>query len=212
MLSELCGLISLKNIFPMKKLIFISFCMASLFFCDPAFAQEPQAQDDPPREGGFDPSRLFFGGSFGVSFGDYTFINVSPQAGYRFNQYLAAGTGINFIYSSYKYRYTNGQEYYSDQFGYAGLNIFGRVYPIQFIFLQVQPEYNYSWGKRKYEDPPLPDEKLDGKFVPSLLLGAGAAIPTGARGAFIVSAQYDVLQNERTPYGSNVFFSIGYNF
>jgi hypothetical protein len=193
----------------MKKLL-ILFCIASVFVSAQSFAQEEQ--DSPQEKNGFDPSRLFFGGNFGVSFGDYTFVNVSPLVGYRFNKYLAAGTGINFIYSDYKYRYTTGQEYYRDQYGYAGLSIFGRVYPIQFIFLQVQPEYNYSWGKRKYSNPPLPEEKLEGKFVPSLLLGAGAAIPTGARGAFIVSVQYDVIQDVRSPYGSNAFFSVGYNF
>ncbi len=196
----------------MKKSLIIVFSIAAMYSCSPVFAQEPQEQEEPQKEKGFDPSRLFFGGNFGLSFGDYTFINVSPQAGYRFNQWLAAGTGVNFIFSSYKYRYTNGQEYYREEYGYAGLNIFGRVYPIQFIFLQAQPEYNYSWGKRKYSNPPAPDDKLGGKFVPSLLLGAGAAIPTGARGALIVSAQYDVIQNVRSPYGDNVFISIGFNF
>ncbi len=36
--------------------------------------------------------------------------------------------------------------------GYGGLNIFGRFYPIQYAFLQAQPEMNYSWGSVKYSD------------------------------------------------------------
>lgn len=167
------------------------------------FAQE---EEEPKR--GFDKDKLFISGNFGLSFGDFTLVNISPQIGYRFNNVLAAGAGINFIYSSTKYRYFQPQ--YRENFGVAGFNIFGRVYPIQYAFLQLQPEANYIWGKRKYDDG-LADESLDGKIVPSLLGGAGAAIPAG-RGAFIIMAQYDLLQNNRTPYGEKVFFSFGFNF
>lgn len=139
--------------------------------------------------------------SFGSS---YTLVNVSPQVGYRFNRYVAAGAGVNFIYTNYKYIG------YREDYGVGGLNIFGRVYPIQQAFIQLQPEMNYTWGKQKYDTGG--EQKLDGKFVPSLLAGAGVAIPMGQRGAFLVMVQYDVIQNARSPYGSNAFISIGFNF
>src|SRR5574337_562775 len=63
-----------------------------------------QNEDRPEKKKGFDKSKLFYGGNFGMTFGDYTLINVSPQIGYRFNEYLAAGTGINFQYISLKER------------------------------------------------------------------------------------------------------------
>jgi len=116
--------------------------------------------------------------------------------------------GVNFIYSSTRYRYY--QPSYRENFGVAGLNVFGRVYPIQYAFIQLQPEANYIWGKRKYDDGG-PDDVLNGKITPSLLAGAGAAIPAG-RGAFIIMAQYDILQNNRSPYGEKVFVSFGFNF
>lgn len=166
------------------------------------------AQDETPTSGGFDKSKLFFGGNFGMGFGsNSTLINVSPQVGYRFNRYLAAGAGVNFIYSSYRYRYSVPE--YKENFGVTGLNIFGRVYPIDYLFLQVQPELNYTWGKYKFYDGTA-DLKLDNKFVPSLLGGAGAAIPAG-RGSFIIMVQYDLLQNDRTPYGNRAFYNFGYN-
>ena len=170
-----------------------------------AVAQDEEA----PEKKGFDKSKLFFGGSLGLSFGSYTFINVSPQVGYRFNKTFAAGTGINLQYSSYKTDYYNPAVDYKEQYGMAGLNIFGRIYPIDFAFLQIQPELNYTWGKLSYYNG-NPEIKLDNKFVPSLLGGVGAGIPAG-RGAFIVMVQYDILQQERSPYGSNVFFQFGYN-
>lgn len=174
------------------------------------FQISASAQDrDEESSGGFDKSKLFFGGTFGLGFGsNQTLVNVSPQAGYRFNRYLAAGVGVNFIYSSYRYRFYSPE--FKENYGVAGLNVFGRLYPIDYLFLQVQPEANYSWGKYKYYDG-TPDDKLPGKVVPSLLGGAGAAIPAG-NGAFLIMVQYDLLQNVRSPYGNRAFYNFGYNF
>jgi len=170
------------------------------------------AQDEEQPTKGFDKNKLFFGGTFGASFGSYTFVNVSPQVGYMFNKYFAAGTGINFIYSSTKYDYYVPP--FKDEYGVAGLSIFGRLYPVRFLLVQAQPELNYTWGKRKFSDGNIEDQKLDPKFVPSLLVGAGAAIPLGGNGrsAMTVMYQYDVIQDPRSPYGSNAFLSIGFNF
>ncbi|MDE3249388.1 MAG: hypothetical protein KGO82_12045 [Bacteroidota bacterium] len=173
--------------------------------------QEPQPEkQEAPK--GFDKSRLFIGGNLGLNFSSYyTLVNVSPQLGYRFNDYIAAGAGVNFIYSSQKDYYTNGVEYSRTNYGVAGLNIFGRVYPIQQVFLQLQPEMNYTWGKRKYYDGLTPPYKYNGEITPSLLGGVGGALSGGGNSAFIIMIQYDLLQNNRTPYGSRPFFSFGYN-
>jgi hypothetical protein len=180
----------------MRKIIFAS-VLALL-------ALTVKAQDEEePKEKGFKKENLFFGGSFGLSFGSYTLINVSPQVGYKFNRYFSAGTGVNLIYSSSKVFD------FRENYGVAGLNIFGRVYPIQQAFVQLQPEANYTWGKQKWYDGT--EYKLDGKIVPSLLAGAGVAIPIG-RGAMLVMLQYDLLQQDRSPYGRNAFVSIGFNF
>jgi len=132
--------------------------------------------------------------------------------GVRFRNDFAAGTGINFIYSSTKYDYYVPP--FKDEYGVAGLSIFGRLYPVRFLLVQAQPELNYTWGKRKFSDGNIEDQKLDPKFVPSLLVGAGAAIPLGGNGrsAMTVMYQYDVIQDPRSPYGSNAFLSIGFNF
>ncbi|HRP55994.1 hypothetical protein [Agriterribacter sp.] len=187
----------------MKKIIFL------LLFAAASMIQTAYSQDEPeetaPKR--FDKSKLFFGGNFGLGFGSNTSsIIVSPQVGYRFNTHFAAGAGINFNYYSYK-NLSNEKT----SLGYTGLNIFGRVYPIPYILLQAQPELNYSWGSIKYPDN-SPAEKLKGQFVPSLLLGGGAAIPTGGNGALLLMLQYDVLQESRSPYGSKAFFTMGYNF
>lgn len=195
----------------MKKYVF-ALAMMIITGTQLVLAQDNPDNNEAPEQKGFDKSKLFFGGNFGLGFGTNTFVNVSPQVGYRFNDYFAAGAGVNFNYYSYKYFNYDGSDLYKESFGYAGFNIFGRVYPIKFILLQVQPELNYSWGSRKYYDG-TPKQKLPGKFVPSLLLGGGAAIPTGGRnGALLLMIQYDAVQDKRSPYGNRPFFSLGYNF
>jgi len=186
----------------MKRIILFVFCLAAMGFV--------YAQEEETGEKKFDPNKLFFGGYIGLSFGDYTLINVSPQVGYQFSQYFAAGAGINFIYTSIHSFDQYGDEY-KEKAGVVGLNVFGRFYPFQFLFLQVQPELNYTWGDRNYYSDLATDFKYKGTVVPSVLGGLGAAIPTGSRGATIILAQYDLLQQSRNPYGNQVFFSIGYS-
>lgn len=161
------------------------------------------AQDEQPGQ-----SRWFGGGNFGLSFGNYTFINISPQVGYRFTQRVAAGGGINFQYISDRTR-INGETVSKFNRGVGGLNIFGRVYPIQQFMLQVQPEANYVWGKDIYYNP-RQEYKVGSQVVPSLLLGGGAVLPAG-RSVLIISLFYDVLQKENSPYGRRAIVNFGYN-
>jgi hypothetical protein len=189
-----------------KRILVLS--LTATLMCLAVTAQDTEI---PTKEKqGFDSERLFFGGNFGLTFGDFTFVNVSPQVGYRFTPIFSAGTGLNFIYQSSKIYYPGNQETKS-QYGYAGLNIFGRVNPLKFIVLNVQPELNYVWGSTKYY-PSGPEIKQDGKFIPSLLLGGGVVIPSGGRGSMMAMLQYDVIQDPLSPYGSSMFFSFGFNF
>jgi hypothetical protein len=170
-----------------------------------------QYQAAPTQTGGDEGQRLFFGGNFGLSFGNSTFVNVSPIVGYKINDYFSAGGGVNFIYSSFTTRDGAGNKLYTDSYGTAGLGIFGRVYPVKFLFAQARPEMNYVWGKIKYYGSAPSEMKYPGKWVPSLLLGGGVALPAG-RGALLLSLQYDVVQDARSPYGTKPFVSVGFNF
>jgi hypothetical protein len=168
-----------------------------------AFLETSMGQDSDVK--GFDKSKLFIGGNLGLAFGTYTIVNVSPLVGYHFSPMFAAGAGINYSY----YGYDNGL--YTSKQTYAGMSLFGRVYPIQQFFIQVQPELNYMWAS---QTPDVGQEFTPFKinqFVPSLLLGGGAAIPTGGNGAIIISVMYDVLQNIWSPYYHQAVYGFGYN-
>lgn len=154
---------------------------------------------------------MVLGGNLGATFGDFTFVNVSPQLGYRFSDHFTAGAGVNFIYSSDKF-FVNGIEQYRYNNGYAGLNLFARYFPAPFIFLSAQSDVNYHWGKIKYTDNYLTDKQLAGKMIPSFLVGAGVVLGGNGRGGMMVSFQYDVIQNMRSPYGTKPFLNVGFAF
>jgi hypothetical protein len=169
-----------------------------------------QDEQEAPQKG-FQKEKLFVGGNFGLTFGDYTLINVSPQLGYRFTKLFAAGLGINGQYVSYRQRDWNGNSLYKSSLGVVGFNVFGRVYPIPQAMLQVQPEANYIFGKDTYyTGNPTGEFKRDAMIVPSLLMGGGVVLPSG-RGAFVISVMYDVLQNDNSPYGRRPVYNFGFN-
>jgi hypothetical protein len=170
-----------------------------------ALMQSGVAQDGDTK--GFDKSKLFIGGNLGLAFGTYTVVNISPQVGYHFTPMFAAGAGLNYSYYGYTdLNYTNYKQ------SYAGVNIFGRIYPIRQFFIQAQPEVNYIWGSETYaaNGQYQPIYKIPTQFVPSLLLGGGAAIPAG-RGAIVISVLYDVIQNFWSPYRNQAVYGLGYN-
>jgi hypothetical protein len=189
-----------------KTILFVALCAITIF----AFAQDEEP--DEKKEKGFQKEKLFVGGNFGLTFGNYTLINVSPQIGYRFSDFFAAGVGINLQYVSWKDEYSNGDNSKTSQ-TVTGLNVFGRIYPIKNFMIQVQPEENYLFGKQKYYQASTQTtfkNNTDAKIVPSLLLGGGLVIPSG-RGAFITSVFYDVLQKDNSPYGNRPIVNFTYN-
>ena len=188
------------------RVLFATLAGLFLLFSVQAIAQQEVRKERTPM----DPSRLFFGGNFGVRFGDFSMVNISPQVGYRFTDRFSAGGGVNFITSSTTVRTANGERIMREGYGYAGLNLFARVFPISNLFVNVQPEMNYSWGRVRYYNGQA-DVKSPGAYVPVLLVGAGAAIPAG-RGQLVAMYQLDLVGNERSPYGRRPFLTFGFNF
>jgi hypothetical protein len=162
---------------------------------------------------GFDPSRLILGGSVGAVFGDYTNVNISPLAGYRFNNYIAAGVNLNAQYGQTRYRDYSDRTTQRDQYTIIGGGVWGRVYPIPQLFAHVQPEYNSISQKTTYyfdaAGNPKPTSYRTNYTVPSLLLGAGYTQGFGSRVGFSFAILYDVLQDSRSPYNNNLIYRAG---
>ncbi|GAA4313529.1 hypothetical protein [Compostibacter hankyongensis] len=192
-----------------RQWLFHRLCISLIVLAAATLSASAQDWQDTTVRKGFDPDRLFVGGNLGLSFGDYTYVNISPMVGYRFNPVLAAGVNVNAQYNTVKYYAGNNMLVEKDRYSLVGLGIFGRVYPIQQLFLHVQPEMNFVFGKIRYYDPDSEEKYHD--QVPSLLLGAGYAQPLGGNTAFTLMVLYDVLQREHSPYGNNPIFRGGVN-
>ncbi|NLR56718.1 hypothetical protein HGH93_01305 [Chitinophaga polysaccharea] len=162
---------------------------------------------------GFDPSRLVLGGSLGMVFGDYTNVDVSPLVGYRFSDYIAAGINVNAQYGQYRTRdiYSN-TTYSRDKYTIFGGGIWGRVYPLPMVFVHIQPEYNFiSQSTTVYanDGSNMKQTYKTNYSVPSLLVGAGYTQSVGGRVGIGISILYDVIQDARSPYRSNLIYRVG---
>lgn len=148
----------------------------------------------------FRKENLVFGGTFGLNIGSSTTsFNVSPQVGYRFNKYLTAGLGLGYSYYKVESYFAGGKDLTQN---YLGGNIYAQVHPIQYIRLQVQPELYNFWGS----------DEVDSKWVGCVLVGAGAYIPMGNRIGLSAMIYYDILQEKYSPYGDEIFYSLGVSF
>lgn len=158
---------------------------------------------------GFDGSRLIVGGSLGLAFGDYTNINISPLVGYRISQLFAAGLAINAQYGSERFRDYYGNTGQRNQYSIFGGGVWGRVYPLDFLFIHIQPEYNHINLKSTYYDTDPKTVTKESYGVSSLLMGGGYSQPIGGGAAFSIMALYDVLQDSRSPYQNGLILRVG---
>ncbi|MDR0824331.1 MAG: hypothetical protein LBN74_04510 [Prevotella sp.] len=179
----------------MKKLIFI---LALILSVHTAYPQSYNNKGGYSSKSGFDASKLNFGGNLNLQFGDYTAIGISPQVGYDFSKYFTAGAGLGYSYfreKEYDYKWSRH---------YLSFDVFGRFYPVEYIVLSIQPEISRVWETVDYRSE---SQVKTNKFVPSFLVGGGVRFM-----GMIAMIQYDVVQNDYSPYGNNLFYSIGYSF
>lgn len=191
----------------MKRLLL---CLLLLGGIHAAHAQ--YYKTDTASRKGFDPSRLMIGGSLGLVFGDYTNINVSPLVGYRLSDLFAAGININAQYAAERQKDWNGETVYRYQYTVFGGGVWGRVYPLDMIFVHAQPEYNYV--SEKFTDYTFnPKQTSKSSYgVPSLMLGGGYSQPIGeGYSSFYIMVLYDVIQDVRSPYQNRPQIQVGFN-
>lgn len=143
--------------------------------------------------------RVWFGGGVSVMFGTVTNLGVSPMVGYKIDEKgkWSAGLGLNYFYFSDS-RYT--PRYESSNYGGS---LFTRYRVIPQAFLHA--EYNLQ----NYEIYTPFAENGAREWVPFLLLGGGYAQHMGGNSYLTAQVLWDVIQDIRSPYGSQPFFTMG---
>lgn len=184
----------------MKKVVIVLALMSSFYAVK---AQDEEKTGDEAK-GKFKKENLFTGGGAIVSVGSYsTLLGASPVLGYSITKWLDAGIVFNFNYASYRYVYSNGFNYVvSDEKSRQtvfGPGIFARVYPVKFLFVNMQAEQNFTTDKRIAPNTPTFKDKYS---ATSLLLGIGYANGRQGIGDFYyyISVMADVAGNINSPY------------
>ncbi len=157
--------------------------------------------------------RLFFGGNFWLSFGNSSYVNISPIVGYRITPRLSGGVGPIYIYEKSTYfRYEtstyggktffsydlfrNLAQYIRIDIGDIILHAENEVVNTE-IFKQDYLGYFYSTGNRIWID--------------NLLLGGGISQHLGKRASVNIFILWDVTHNIYSNY-SNPILRFGFNF
>jgi hypothetical protein len=183
-----------------KKLIFFTLIVigisAQAQFIDD---EEPEyAQDSVPSL----RDKLFFGGNFGLMFGTFTYVNLSPTVGYRIKPNLSAGVGILYEYWQDN---TTGRSFSTQIYG-------GKVFTqaILIDFLILYGEANMISLEKKYFDfqHNYPES---GRFtLVEPWLGGGFYSKMGNGGVYFMML-FNLNHSSNSPYAPYEY-RIGFNF
>jgi len=126
-----------------KKFVYIFlFAMCNSFFLN---AQEvvktmPSIQNNP----------LFIGGNLVIGGGSGSFqIGINPEFFKRANDFIDIGAATNLFFQSFNPTISNGLSGTSSRSFQLGAGAFIRIWPLEKFFIQIQPEYNYTWSRFK---------------------------------------------------------------
>ena len=141
--------------------------------------------------------KLFFGGSFGLQFGDVTSVDVSPLVGYRITDRWSAGVGV--IYQFTRFRQLD-----------FSTNIYGgRVFTRYTIFQNVFAQFEYEAINLEVFD--LVDFSTEREWVGSAFIGGGYVQRFGNRGGITFTALFDLNFDEnRSPRSSPLVLRVGF--
>ena len=179
----------------MKKIFCIA-CLTSLLLTiiTVANAQNENPQDLNKRK---KLENVFVGGNINAGFSKYAGgFGVSPVVGYHLNKYFDAGVNLSYSHSWNKDFYYSGSKSVQNNFG-AG--IFGRAFPVDFLFVQAQLEQNFF--NEKYKASSTSSYVKYSANAPSFLVGGGLVSGRVNQSTyFYFSVMVDVLRNKNSPY------------
>ena len=154
-----------------------------------------KAQDESEKKN-YDPENWFAGGSVSLGLGNGSFnVGLHPHYGYTVAKWIDFAGVANFEYQSQRDGYNN--KYRTTIYG---LGVFTRIFPVHFIFLQAQPEYNFITQKF------IPFTGSGGTVktnlhAPSVLVGGGYTTSRSDKNSFTyLSILVDVVKNINSPY------------
>jgi hypothetical protein len=146
---------------------------------------------------------LFIGGNLVVGGGSGSFqLGLNPEVYKRVNDYVDLGASTNLFFQSFNPTLSNGLQGNSSRSFQLGVGGFTRIWPLEKFFIQVQPEYNYTWSRYKNRSTTDFGSGASSSFrfgAESLLAGIGYGTRS-ENGMTYFSVMIDLLKNRNSPY------------
>ena len=146
---------------------------------------------------------IFVGGNLVIGGGAGSFqLGLNPEIYKRVNDYVDIGAATNLFFQSFNPTISNGLPGVSSRSFQLGAGAFTRIWPLEKFFIQIQPEYNYTWSRFKDRGT----EGINAGASRSIRFGAEsllAGIGYGTRsenGMTYFSVMIDLLKNPNSPY------------
>ena len=178
-----------------KYIYLILFALSNSFFL--------KAQEVVKTMPSMNVNPLFIGGNLVIGGGAGSFqLGLNPEIYKRVNDYVDFGSATNLFFQSFHPTISNGLPGISSRSFQLGVGGFSRIWPLEKFFIQVQPEYNYTWSRFKDRGT----EGVNAGASRSIRFGAEsllAGIGYGSRsenGMTYFSVMFDLLKNSNSPY------------
>ncbi len=175
---------------PMRKaFLLLMICIASTH----AFAQNvhPDAE-----KGKFRQENIFLGTGFNLGIGNRSVnLGLNPEIGYSITSWLDAGIAMNVSYFS-----QNASDYSNikyQNFSYGG-GTFVRIWPVNFLNIQIQPEFN--WINSTQKNVSINQSFKYNYNAGSLLVGVGYGSHFLGSHYSYFNLMMDILQDKNSPY------------
>jgi hypothetical protein len=174
-----------------KKVVIVAFIT---FLSANAMAQNKIVTTQP----NLNPKPTFFGGGMILGGGSGSFqIGLNPELVKSYNQYIDMGVALNFYYASFKTNALMSGYSYKNNNTQLGIGGFMRVWPIDQFFLQIQPEYNWTFTRAR--DFTEGTSGRSSVSAPSVLAGIGYG-KRNEDGFSYFSVMFDLVNSKQSPY------------
>lgn len=177
------------------KIIKFYFTLSAIFLFSNAIAQDGQRPEF--------LDKIFVGGGFGASFGDYTYVNVAPIIGYKVTPKLSAG--LRLMYQFRMFDYYIGYDKMNFKANDYGVGVFARLIIKGPVFLQTEYE------RLNYEYLNVFDNSSIRSSFDSFMAGGGIAQPIGGKAFlfFTVMYNFSIAGSDNAPYDSPLVTRVG---
>jgi hypothetical protein len=144
------------------------------------------------------PKPVYFGGGIVLGGGSGSFqLGLNPELVKSYNQYIDLGLAVNLYYASYRSTSAITGDSYKSNNTQIGMGAFMRAWPLEQVFIQIQPEYNWTFTNAKNFSQGT--SGTSSVSAPSVLAGVGYG-KRSENGFSYFSVMFDLVNSLQSPY------------